>query len=127
MLILLPLFWVKKQGLEAPVEMLLLIGYMIYNTYEFCSPITRHNYFFVQFIIPLLLLIVFLKRIYLIPIATVAVGLYLNIAVLPSVKMEHSIGQFMICAATIYIVYRTLLIKRLNESRFQINQQLYWI
>jgi hypothetical protein len=125
LLMLLPMWWMKKKKMTASLEMLLLLGFLLYNAYEFCSPITRGNYTFVQFIFPLLLLVIFIRRVYLLPIITLLAGIYLNIAVLPAVKMEHSIGQFLIMAAIFYLVYRNLLPSRLTENKWHIRQQVF--
>ncbi len=126
LIMLLPLWLVKKKDLPVSPAMLLLLGYMLYNAYEFFSPINRGNYAFVQFIFPLLLLVLYIRHMYLIPIAVLLLGLYLNIAVLPAVKMEHNIGQFLIVVATLYLVYRDLIMTYFFKQRkLQVNEHIY--
>ena len=127
LVLLAPLWWVKKKRLPAPVEMLLLLGFLLYNTYEFFSPINRGNYVFVEFIFPLLLLVLYIRQFYLIPIALLLLGFYLNIAVLPTVVMEHNIGQCLMVIAILWLVYRDLIINSfLKQKKLRLNGEILW-
>jgi hypothetical protein len=124
-LMLLPLLLIQKKKLSFTTIQLFILGFLIYNMYEFFTPVTRLAYHWVQFLFPLLLSAIFMQRLYLIPTMLLVVGLYLNIAVLPSVKMEHSIGEFLIVIVMFYLVYRALVMKYIHESKLRINKGIY--
>ncbi len=115
-ILLLPLYFIRKKGLPFSLMPLFILGFLIYNTYEFFTPVARMSYHWVQFLFPLLLTALFIKRFYLIPVLFLVAGFYLNITVLPAVKMEHSIGEFLIVIAMLYLVYRELVMKYVKEE-----------
>lgn len=122
---LVPLWLAVKKKLAFSAIQLFVVGFLIYNAYEFFTPVTRLSYHWVQFLFPLLLMAIMMRRLYIIPVTFLITGFCLNIAVLPSVKMEHSIGEFLIVSAMLYVVYRALVMNYVNENKFRLHNRIY--
>ena len=125
LVLLLPLLIITRKKIPFSLIQLFLLGFIIYNTYEFCTPVTRLAYHWVQFLFPLLLIPLFSRRLYIIPTILLIAGFCLNIAVLPSVKMEHTIGEFLIVTAMLYLVYRELIMKKIWENKMEVSNNIY--
>lgn len=123
--IMLPLIVMKKKKLTISLEMLLFIGFLVYNMYEFFTPAIRAIYHWVQFLFPLLLLIVFCRKLLVVPMFLVLAGIYLNIVIWPSVKMEHTIGEMMVVSGILWIAYRNLVMQYLKENKLQLKPNIY--
>jgi hypothetical protein len=126
-LILLPLAFIRFKKMDVNVEILLLLGFVMYNTCEFLFPIVRYTYNFVQFIFPVLLLVKSFKKIYILPMLLIYYGIYCNIITDFSIFMLHTKGQFMIMAAMLLVAYRPILTHYFKERKFRLFEQIYWI
>ncbi|HRN56027.1 MAG TPA: hypothetical protein PLL71_06230 [Agriterribacter sp.] len=93
----------RKNGFH--IYHLALLGFCLYMTSDLFSPIYRHQYNTVQWFFPLLLAASgYVKKYKWIYMAIVA-GLILNIINTPFIKMEHTIGEYIIFAALLLLAF----------------------
>ncbi|MDR3713784.1 MAG: hypothetical protein P4L51_13265 [Puia sp.] len=105
-LVLTVLYYYRQGGASKdfnPVKTVLL-GYSLYMVSDLFSPFYRHQYYTVQCLFPLLLSCVLyrpsLKWVY----GLLATGIFLNIGRIRFIKMEHTIGEYLILSATLLLV-----------------------
>jgi len=122
-----PLLYYVKRKVELSDFLLLMLGFVIYNVYDFFTPIQRLGYHWVQFLFPLLLLLTCQKKWLLMPWAVIVLGLLLNMGLFPFIKMQHNIGEGLIVLSILYFIYRSLIIVEERELRYKIDGALYWI
>lgn len=83
----------------------IILGYCMYMISDLFSPIYRHQYYTVQWFFPLLLAtsgyIKTFKWIYF----ALAFGIFLNIINAPFIKMEHTLGEYIIFAALLLLAF----------------------
>jgi hypothetical protein len=99
-LILFYFFFRKSKGIifnQSTIIITLIFGYCLYMISDFSSPIYRHQYYTVQWFLPLLLAFALYKQAinkwyFILLIA----GIVLNITNLPFLKMQHTIGEYLI-------------------------------
>ncbi len=82
---------------------LVIFGFCLYMITDFFSPIHRHQYYTMQwlFVIMLFFSIAEFKK-YSWFYFAIAIGIILNILRVPVIKMEHSIGEYLIFAALLF-------------------------
>jgi hypothetical protein len=73
---------------------LIIFGYCLYMISDLCSPIYRHQYYTVQWIMPLLLSGAYFSNKYWLLTLLVLAGLVLNILNIDSFHVEHTIGEY---------------------------------
>lgn len=94
MLILIYFFVNRKYVLT--LESLFLLGFSFFMISEFLSPIHRAQYQGVEWLFPLLLIASEIQKKYWIFYVVLGVGIVLNIINLNFMKMEHTIGEYLI-------------------------------
>ena len=101
------IFFYKRQKNAENLSFFLIaiFGFCLYTTSEFLSPITRYQYYGVEWIFPILLLAANydkrLKTIYIL----LLVGLLLNILNTPYLKMRHSIGEIILLLTLLSVCF----------------------
>lgn len=126
-LLLVPLLFCIVKKIDMPLEALFCLGYAVYNIYVFCMPVTQQQYNWVEILFPLLLLPVWMKKVYIIPAVFIILGIYLNIATPDFIKFRHNIGEFFIVGIMLYLVYRPLFISSQKEQKLAFNNQFCWL
>jgi hypothetical protein len=91
----------KKTGFILSPAVLIIFGFCLYMLTDIFSPIYRHQYYTIQWIFPILLFFstAAITKKYLWLVIVVLIGIFLNILRIPMVKMEHTIGEYLIFAA----------------------------
>ena len=125
LLVMLPLFFLVKKGVPVSLETLLIIGFLVYSTYEFFNPTIRAIYHWVQYLFPAMLLVICQRKVLLLPLLLLLAGIYLNIVIWPGVKMEHTVGEMLFNAGLLMIAYRQLLVKDKTEEKQRLKNNLY--
>lgn len=82
-----------------------ILGFCLYMTSDLFSPVYRHQYYTVQWFFPLLLAASGYVKKYKWIYAAIAAGIILNIANLSFIKMEHTIGEYIIFAALLLLAF----------------------
>lgn len=105
--ILLFYFFFRKSGFD--MYNLAILGFCLYMISDFFSPVFRHQYYTVQWFFPLLLAASGYVRSYKWIYVAIVAGIILNIINSPFIKMEHTIGEYIIFAALLLLafVYKT--------------------
>ncbi len=117
-MLLLFYFFCRKSGFH--IYNLAILGFCLYMTSDLFSPVYRHQYYTVQWFFPLLLAAsgyVKNKNYKWIYVAIVA-GIILNIINSPYIKMEHTIGEYIIFAALLLLAF-------VYNSRQQLNPHFH--
>ncbi|MBX3252663.1 MAG: DUF2029 domain-containing protein [Chitinophagaceae bacterium] len=85
-----------------------LLGYALYMLCDFFSPIVRHQYYAVQWVFPLLIAAVLFTSQYWKLYILMGICLLLNIAEVPFIKMEHTIGEYLwlVCFFYLAVFYK---------------------
>ena len=107
-------FYVKqKDNTNLSLLRIAVFGFCLYATSEFLSPITRYQYYGVQWLFPLLLLSAYYDKRFRIIYSLLLVGLLLNILNTPYLKMRHNIGEIIILFTLLWICFskRSLILK----------------
>lgn len=96
-------FRLRKTQKYIELPNIAILGFCIYMISDLFSPIWRHQYYTTQWLFPLLLAAAVYnktnKRVY----ALLLAGLVLNIVSTPYMKMEHTIGEYLILFTLIYL------------------------
>lgn len=100
---LLPLIAIYKKGIALSDERLFTLAFCVFYTFDFFSPVARFTYYFAIWLFPLLLFFTVNRNRYITLLGLL--GLFLNIAIIPAVKMEHTLGQLLLLAALLLFVY----------------------
>lgn len=84
-----------------------IFGFCLYMVSDLFSPIYRHQYYTIQWLFPLLLAAAGYVKNYKWIYALIVLGIFLNIINITFIKMEHTIGEYIIFAAllTLSFVY----------------------
>lgn len=99
------LFYVFNKKTGFSLYNIALLGYSLYMISDLFSPFYRHQYNTVQWFFPLLLAAAgYIKR-YQWIYAALAAGIILNIINSPYIKMEHTIGEYIILAALLSLAF----------------------
>jgi|GEM_PF-358128 len=106
--LLLPILLYKKRGVLLPLFLLFILGFTVYNTYEFFTPITRLAYHWVQILFPILLVVAWQRKVYLPALVFLLTGILLNMGMFSAIKMVHNVGEGLVMMALLYCVYRPL-------------------
>jgi hypothetical protein len=86
-----------------------ILGYAMYMISDLFSPIFRHQYYGVQWLFPLLLLAAYYTRTRRSVCFILAAGLLLNIVNASFIKMEHTIGEYLLLLGLIlFLVYQAI-------------------
>lgn len=126
-LLLLPLFWFIKHNSYCSPTRLFALGFVIYDVFTFCLPVLRFNYYWVEFLFPLLIIIIGMKKLYALPVLLSAIGLYLNIFAPTWMPARQNVGELLILIAVLSYVYRPMLVACFNESKWKVNNDIYWL
>lgn len=93
-------FYRKSKGVLFDKKLIIIIsllGYCMYMISDLSSPVYRHQYYTVQWFLPLLLAFSLfspsIKKWYFIALV---IGIVLNITNIPLIKMQHTIGEYLI-------------------------------
>jgi len=105
-----PFLWIRIKRIQLQLPDMLILGFVMFYMFDFFIPIARYTYFWVLWLLPLLLYFVSAKRNFMYVIAII--GFTLNIVILPNIKMEHTIGQFLLIAAFLYHLYAPIFHQR---------------
>ncbi|HEX5024086.1 MAG TPA: glycosyltransferase family 87 protein [Agriterribacter sp.] len=96
-------FWSRKS--DFAIYNLAILGVCLYMISDLFSPVYRHQYYTVQWFYPLLLAAAgYTKRYNRIYIFIIS-GLILNIINSPYIKMEHTLGEYIIFAALLLLAF----------------------
>lgn len=96
-------FWRRPSGFG--IYNLAILGFCLYMLSDFFSPVYRHQYYTVQWFFPLFLAAAGFVKNYKLIYMALAVGVILNITNLSFVKMEHTIGEYIIFAALLLLAF----------------------
>jgi len=96
-LIMIAIFYTRHRRIwNFDWKQLAILGFCLYMTVDLFSPVYRHQYYTVQWIFPVLLAATFYspsqKRMFFL----LACGLLLNIVNIAFLKMEHTIGEYLL-------------------------------
>ena len=116
MLLLLFYFFCRKSGFH--IYNIAILGFCLYMTSDLFSPVYRHQYYTVQWFFPLLLAAAGYVKDYKWIYGAIAAGIILNITNLPFIKMEHTIGEYIIFAALLLLAF-------VYNRRQQLNSDFY--
>jgi hypothetical protein len=89
-----------------------ILGYCLYMVSDLFSPVYRHQYYTVQWFFPILLTAAIYRPSFRWPFRLIIIGLLLNISKINFIKMQHTIGEYLILAALVLLV---LLYKRVDR------------
>lgn len=102
MMLLFYLFWRKH---DSHIYNIAILGFCLYMTTDFFSPIYRHQHYTVQWFFPLLLAASGYVKTYKWIYIAIIFGLILNVINSPYIKMEHTIGEYIIFAALLFLAF----------------------
>ncbi|MCC7526665.1 MAG: hypothetical protein IT250_17710 [Chitinophagaceae bacterium] len=103
LLLLMFFFYRRKTGYL--LFNLVIFGFCLYMLSDLFSPIFRHQYYTVQWFFPILLAASGYSKTYKWLYFVIGLGLILNIINSPYIKMEHSIGEYIIFAALLLLAF----------------------
>ncbi|HRP33680.1 MAG TPA: hypothetical protein PKV73_17410 [Agriterribacter sp.] len=103
LLLLMFFFYRRKTGYL--LFNLVIFGFCLYMLSDLFSPIFRHQYYTVQWFFPILLAASAYSKTYKWLYFVIGLGLILNIINSPYIKMEHSIGEYIIFAALLLLAF----------------------
>lgn len=103
LLLLMFFFYRRKTGYL--LFNLVIFGFCLYMLSDLFSPIFRHQYYTVQWFFPILLAASCYSKTYKWLYFVIGLGLILNIINSPYIKMEHSIGEYIIFAALLLLAF----------------------
>jgi hypothetical protein len=112
-------FFTRKKFDTFTLPNIALLGFCLYMIGDFSSPIWRHQYYTVQWLFPLLVAATVYKPANKWLYAGLLFGLLLNIINTDYIKMEHTIGEYLIFIIVLYMslgrrLGETTLIKEKN-------------
>ena len=96
-------FFCRKYGFH--IYNLAILGFCLYMTSDLFSPIYRHQHYTVQWFFPLLLAASGYVKTYKWIYMAIVAGIILNIINTPFIKMEHTIGEYIIFAALLLLAF----------------------
>ena len=96
-------FFCRKSGFD--IYNLAILGFCLYMTTDLFSPVFRHQHYTVQWFFPLLLAASGYIKTYKWIYIAIAAGLIFNIINSPFIKMEHTIGEYIIFAALLLLAF----------------------
>jgi len=76
--------------------LLAIFGFSLYMLSDLLSPVTRHQYYTVQWFLPLLLVFAIYRPLFRWYYLSITIGLILNIGNHPMIKMQYTIGEYLI-------------------------------
>lgn len=118
LLLCLPLLFYLRAGIRPDDAQLLLLGFAAYAAFEYCTPVTREIYTFVQWLFPLLLFWLVPMRRWSVP-APLAyfTGLLLQVVPVWLYGQSHLLGQVLLVLAFLMAAYQDIpeLRKRLRQ------------
>ena len=126
-ILLLPMFVYIKRKVILPSFLLFILGFAVYNTYEFFTPVTRLAYHWVQILFPILLVVVWQRKIYLLPLIFLLLGMLLSMGIFTSIKMVHNLGEGLVMLALLYCVYRPLWNRVPETEPLSVKRRLYYV
>ncbi len=100
------LFFIKyKTAALLSPHYLAIFGFCLYMISDLLSPVYRHQYYTVQWLGPLLLAAAVYNGKFKLYYTIAAVGLLLNIVNSPFIKMEHTIGEYLLLISLLLISF----------------------
>ncbi len=96
-------FFHRRSGFN--VYNLAILGFCLYMASDLFSPVYRHQYYTAQWFFPLLLAAAGFIKNYKLAYMAIVAGLILNITNLPFMKMEHTLGEYIIFAALLLLAF----------------------
>ncbi|MBS1933805.1 MAG: DUF2029 domain-containing protein [Bacteroidetes bacterium] len=87
------------------VRILAIFGFCLYMITDFLSPIMRGEYYKVQWLFPLLLISAYYNNKLKVAYTIILSGLLLNIFFIAFIPMRHSVGEFMIFLALLWVCF----------------------
>lgn len=115
-------FWIlfrrRVKSKKPTLFWLTLAGFCFYMIAEFFSPVYRHSYNTIQWIFPLILLAGYYTpgygKVFIIAILT---GIFLNAWIFRFMQMQSTIGEYLICASILGIIFNSKKAVLYNESQ----------
>jgi hypothetical protein len=106
-LIIAGLFYFRSVKTPDPSpEALAIMGYTLYMIVDLFSPIFRHQYYTVQWIFPVFIVAAFYRPSFAWPYVLMWLGLLLNCLTYPFIKMEHTLGEYLLLISMISLIMR---------------------
>lgn len=99
LLVLSGYFYYKHWKYDPGPEALALMGYCLYMVSDFYSPVYRHQYYTVQWMFPIFLALIAFRPSFRWTYMFIWTGLVLNCLNISYIKMEHTIGEYMLLLA----------------------------
>ncbi|MCC6288708.1 MAG: hypothetical protein IT249_12575 [Chitinophagaceae bacterium] len=97
--------WHTKKWEAIPIINISIFGYCLYMISDLFSPVYRHQYYTVQWLMPLLASgIIFSSKKWLL-YTLISAGLVLNMINVPAIPMEHTVGEYIWLAAFILLSF----------------------
>ncbi len=97
-------YFLRVRQKDFDPAMAAILGFCMYMVSDLFSPIYRHQYYTVQWIFPMLLAGAIYRPAFRWPFLLIITGLLLNISKIRFIKMQHTIGEYLILAALILLV-----------------------
>ncbi|MBS1566174.1 MAG: hypothetical protein JST39_17455, partial [Bacteroidetes bacterium] len=102
-LILLGFFIARHRRKPYDLSQIAMFGFCIYMLSDLFSPVWRHQYYTVQWLFPVLLAAANYRPEQRKWFIAIGLALLLNIVNIPFVKMEHTIGEYMLLLVLLYL------------------------
>ncbi|MFT3747362.1 MAG: hypothetical protein QM768_03560 [Agriterribacter sp.] len=97
--------WYTKNWGTVPIINISIFGYCLYMISDLFSPVYRHQYYTVQWLMPLLVSgMIFSSKKWL-SYTLIFAGLVLNIINVPAIRMEHTMGEYIWLAAFLLLSF----------------------
>ena len=84
---------------------IVILGYCLYMLSDLFSPVYRHQYYTVQWIFPMLLAAAMVQSRLKWPFVLILTGLLLNISKIGPIRMQHTLGEYLILTALILLSF----------------------
>lgn len=94
--LLIACFWIRKKYGFIELPNLAILGFCMYMIVDLLLPIWRHQYYTVQWLFPLLIAAAVYRPANRWFYAALLIGLLFNIVNTPLIKMEHTIGEYLL-------------------------------
>lgn len=104
-IIIVSLFYLYNRKTGFSIYNIALLGFCLYMIADLFSPIYRHQYYTVQWLFPLFLAAGGYLKMYRWIYIALALGIFLNVINSPYIKMEHTIGEYLILGAMLLLAF----------------------
>lgn len=99
------LYYLNYRKTDFAIYNVAILGFCLYMIADLFSPIYRHQYYTVQWFFPLFLAAAGIEKRYLKIYMILIAGIILNIINTPFIKMEHTIGEYLILGALLLLAF----------------------